>query len=83
MAGHEKSLSQTLTDVVGRFVQEEKQAMESLRIRMADTKDPNVQSVFAKLAEIRARYVAELESQFGDVASREEITRQINEMFNV
>ena len=83
MAGQEKNPSQSLADVVERFVQEEKQATEALRARMANTKDPNVQSVFEQLAEIRARYVAELESQFGDIASRAEITRQINEMFNV
>ena len=73
--------AQTISDVVERFVREEKEAMESLRARIAGLNDSNMRSVFEQISELRARYVAELESRFGEIKSRAEITNQINEMF--
>ena len=65
-----------------RFFLEEQEAMDSLRSKMAGVNDAEIQSVVRKITEIRARYVAELESQFGETASRAEITQQINDMFS-
>ncbi|MCI0706226.1 MAG: hypothetical protein L0Y80_01905 [Ignavibacteriae bacterium] len=71
----------TLADVFERFVQEEKVVMDSLQVRMSGVADVNVQSAYKKLAEIRSRYLSELELEFGEIKSRAEITRQINDMF--
>jgi hypothetical protein len=73
--------SQTLSDVLDRFLQEEKVVMDSLQVRMSNVNDVELASVFEKLTDIRSRYLAELESEFGELKSRAEITKQINDMF--
>ncbi|HEY4612478.1 MAG TPA: hypothetical protein VII11_05805 [Bacteroidota bacterium] len=81
MAIKRTASSQSLTEALDRFMQEEKVVMDSLQGRIANVTDADLQSVFNKFSEIRARYLAELESQFGELKSRAEITKQINDMF--
>ena len=81
MAPQRTASAQTLTDVLDRFLQEEKVVMDSLQVRMSSVTDADLASVFQKLAEIRSRYLSELESEFGEIKSRAEITKQINDMF--
>ncbi len=82
MATRSAASSKRQTDFVEQFFLEEQEAMETLRSKMAGVQDAEVQAVFSKISEIRARYLAELESQFGETVSRAEITQQINEMFS-
>lgn len=72
---------QTSTDIIERLMQEEKEAMESIRAKANRIDDPTLQTVITKLAEMRARSIEELELQFSEIKSQAEITTQINAMF--
>jgi hypothetical protein len=47
----------------------------------ASTEDRKLRSLFAKLAEIHAQSLAELQSYLSETRSQDEITSQINEIF--
>ncbi|MBI3578274.1 MAG: hypothetical protein HY089_02555 [Ignavibacteriales bacterium] len=72
---------QTSTDIVERLLEEEREAMETIRSKATRVHDPRLQSVLRKLIEMRARNYAELELHISEIKSEAEITGQINAMF--
>lgn len=72
---------QTSTDIVERLLEEEREAMETIRSKATRVQDPRLQSVLRKLVEMRARNYAELELHISEIKSEAEITNQINAMF--
>lgn len=72
---------QTSTDIVERLLEEEREAMETIRSKATRVHDPRLQSVLRKLIEMRARNYAELEHHVSEIKSEAEITNQINAMF--
>ncbi len=72
---------QTSTDIVERLMEEEREAMETIRSKATRVNDPRFQFVLRKLVEMRARNYAELELHISEIKSEVEITDQINAMF--
>lgn len=81
MASFDRTSSQSLTDIIERFMQEERIVVDAFRARIASAEGSDFQSVLEKLTEIRERYIAELESACSEITSRAHITNQINNMF--
>jgi rubrerythrin len=68
-------------EVIERLVEEEKEAIESLRARMARVTDPALKECLVTLAKMRSQFVSDLESRVSELRSQAEITTQINAMF--
>lgn len=73
--------SESLTEIIARLMQEEREAVEAYRRKADQTEDPTLQSVLAALAAKRDQFYVELESQLREMTSQNEITTQINAMF--
>ena len=71
----------SIFDILERSVQEQRDATQALRARIARVDDLLAREEFSKIVELCTRYIAELETQVAEAKSRNEITRQINEMF--
>ncbi|MBI3112185.1 MAG: DUF2383 domain-containing protein [Ignavibacteriales bacterium] len=69
------------TDLIEWLMQEEREAVKSYHAKATRIKDPRLQSLLTRLAEMRARSIAELESEVSEIRSQAEITTQINAMF--
>ena len=69
------------TDLIEWLMQEEREAVKSYQAKATRIKDPRLQSLLTRLAEMRARSIAELESEVSEIRSQAEITTQINAMF--
>jgi rubrerythrin len=73
--------SQKSMEVIERLVEEEKEAIESLRARMARVTDPALKEFLVTLAKMKSQFVSDLEPRVSELRSQAEITTQINAMF--
>ena len=69
------------TDLIEWLMQEEREALKSYHAKATRVDDPRLQVLLNRLAEIRSRSIAELESEVSEIRSQAEITTQINAMF--
>ena len=69
------------TDLIEWLMQEEREAVKSYNAKATRVDDPRLQILLNRLAEIRSRSIAELESEVSEIRSQAEITTQINAMF--
>ena len=69
------------TDLIEWLMQEEREAVKSYHAKATRITDPRLQDLLTRLAEMRARSIAELESEVSEMRSQAEITTQINAMF--
>jgi rubrerythrin len=81
MESKQSQPNKSLSEVIRNLMDDEKVAMELFREEADRVEDPSLQSVFMRLAEIRARGLSELESNANELSSLAEITAQINAMF--
>ncbi|MBI1805864.1 MAG: DUF2383 domain-containing protein [Ignavibacteria bacterium] len=63
------------------LLEQEKKAVETYWHEAAHIEDPALKTLFKRLAELRARCCAELESHMTEAKSQNVIVGQINEMF--
>ncbi len=64
------------------LMEEERRTLELRRHESTVASEPGLKSVLMKLADLHAQSYAQLESFLKELQSSDEITRQINEMFD-
>ncbi len=69
------------TDLIEWLMQEEREAVKSYHAKATRIDDPRLQGLLTRLADMRARSIAEMESEVSEIRSQAEITTQINAMF--
>ena len=65
----------------GRLIEKERETLKFFLSESEAASDPDLQSIFRKMAADRQQTIALLESHYSEIRSQEEITRQINAMF--
>jgi len=71
----------TIFDILEQSVREQRDAARLLNARIATVDDPHARAEFSRIVELFSRSIMELETRVAEAKSRNEITRQINEMF--
>ncbi|MBI4418415.1 MAG: hypothetical protein HY563_06530 [Ignavibacteriales bacterium] len=74
---------QTFNDFLDQFIRKGEAGVEALQLRLNASGDVGSRTALENLLQIHAKYVNELRTQFDEIRSREEITKEINDMFKL
>jgi rubrerythrin len=81
MSGQKVHGSSAAVELLEKIMQKEQEAVELYRQNASVVEDPDLKSVFLRIANMRINNYKELELKLIKIKSEIEITNQINEMF--
>lgn len=71
----------TVVDILERVIEKEREAIHLYQHNASSVTDPDVKTMFLSLASKRYEFFAEIYDQLVELRSGNEITMQINDMF--